>query len=160
MRLKNTVTLLTLAVSDDHEQIIAEFGQILKLLSLAHKKIAQTNLPLHYFERAEGYDGKIIVVGERIVEIDGSDISFDICTRKIIKTSLLTPKRLMNSLRLCDVRVVDLENPDVAISLDKGELTVMYWQWLDEVNYTEVQFVARAMALKNDFGKYAASAFA
>ncbi|MES2040441.1 MAG: hypothetical protein V4495_21690 [Pseudomonadota bacterium] len=153
MRLKNTATLLTFEVNDDHEQIIAELVQILQLLSLAHMKIAQTNLFLHYFERAGGDDEKVIVVGESSVEIDEQGISFDICARKIVKASLPTSQRLMLPLRLCDVRVFDLENPDVAVWIDGGELTVRYWQFLDEVNYTEAQFVARVMALKNDFGK-------
>ncbi|MBI3728316.1 MAG: hypothetical protein HY254_08270 [Burkholderiales bacterium] len=69
MRLRNTVTLFTLEVSDDHEQIITELGQILKLLSLAHKKIAQTNLLLRYFERTEGGDGKIVVIREEIIGV-------------------------------------------------------------------------------------------
>ena len=158
MRLKNTANLLTLVLSDDHEKIIAELTQILKLLSLTHKKIAQTNLLLHYFERAEGGDGKIIVVGENIVEIEGQKNSLDVCARKIVKAWLLTPQRRIPRLRLCDVQVVDLENPDVAICIDDGVLSVRYWQWLDEVNYTEAQFAAHATALKNDFRKYAARA--
>jgi hypothetical protein len=52
------------------------------------------------------------------------------------------------------VQVFDLENPDVAIGIDDGELTVSYWQWLDEVNYTEAQFAAHVLALKNEFRKY------
>lgn len=158
MRLKNTAIIMTLAVSDDHEQIIMVFAQILKLLSLAHKKIADTNLLVRYFERTEGKDGEIIVDGEKVVEIDRQDIAVDISARKIVEKSLPAPQRLVRQLRLCDVQVVDRENPDVAIRIDDGSLTVSYWQWLDEVNYTEAQFVAHVMALKNHFGKYAACA--
>ncbi|MFZ6711984.1 hypothetical protein [Undibacterium sp. TC9W] len=154
MRLKNTATLLTLVASDDHEKIIAALAQILKSLSLAHKKIAQTNLLLHYFERAKEEGGEIVIVSEKIVEIDGQDNSFDVCARKIAKASFLTLQRRMPRLRLCAVQVFDLENPDVAIGIDDGELTVSYWQWLDEVNYTEAQFAAHVLALKNEFRKY------
>ncbi|MFZ6680984.1 hypothetical protein [Undibacterium sp. Tian12W] len=154
MRLKNTATLLTLAASDDHEKIIAELALILKLLSLAHKKIAQTNLLLHYFERAKEEGGEIVIVSKKIVEIDGQDNSFDICARKIVAESLPNPQRIVRQLRLCAVQVVDLENPDVAIGIDDGELTVSYWRWLDEVNYTEAQFAAHVLALKNEFRKY------
>jgi hypothetical protein len=62
MRLKDTATLLTLAASDDHEKIIAALAQILKSLTLAHKKTAQTNLLLHYFERAKEEGGEIVIV--------------------------------------------------------------------------------------------------